>query len=206
MFSVWHCSIFFCQNSQIILVMNTFLKALKGIFVIFAKTVMIWQYNKMHISCVKVHCLWVHPVALIWFARIHRSWVNTTTQGQGACLRGVNHSRTHAADSPPSSCRVDWVVPLPHAGAVSALNWSYTSMPTVNYGWEQRTTTEPKNAPPLPMSKRRNKKTDEEEQCKKKKLDRAREKTRINAGASFQNLLLSCWTKDPSWYMFHSMY
>ena len=43
--------------------------------------------------------------------------------------------------------------------------------------------TETKNAPPLPMSKRRNKKTDEEKQCQKKQLDRAKKKTRINIGA-----------------------
>ena len=56
---------------------------------------------------------------------------------------------------------------------------------TVNDGGEQ-TTTKPKNAPPLPTSKRRNKKTDEEKQCKNKELDHAREKTRINIEASFQ--------------------
>ena len=48
------------------------------------------------------------------------------------------------------------------------------------FNGEQTTTTEPKNAPPFPMSKRRNKKTDEEKQCTQKELDRAREKFRIN--------------------------
>ena len=36
------------------------------------------------------------------------------------------------------------------------------------------------------MSKRRIKKTEEEKQCKKKELDRAREKTRANIRVSFQ--------------------
>ena len=55
----------------------------------------------------------------------------------------------------------------------------------VNNGREE-TTTEQKNAPPLPTSKRRKKMNDEEKQCKKKELDRAREKTRVNNRASFQ--------------------
>ena len=38
----------------------------------------------------------------------------------------------------------------------------------------------------MPASKRRNKKNDEEKQCEKKRLDRARKKTRINIGASLQ--------------------
>ena len=42
---------------------------------------------------------------------------------------------------------------------------------TVNNSREQTTKTEPKNAPPLQTSKRRNKNTDEEKQCKKKELD-----------------------------------
>ncbi|KAM8772221.1 uncharacterized protein AB9X84_008226 isoform 2-T2 [Acanthopagrus schlegelii] len=44
----------------------------------------------------------------------------------------------------------------------------------------------PRLAPPLPVSKRRKKKSFEEKQCKKKELDRARNKTRINIGASFR--------------------
>ncbi|XP_036969071.1 uncharacterized protein LOC119027742 isoform X1 [Acanthopagrus latus] len=44
----------------------------------------------------------------------------------------------------------------------------------------------PRLAPPLPISKRRKKKSFEEKQCKKKELDRARNKTRINIGASFR--------------------
>ncbi|XP_030281704.1 uncharacterized protein LOC115586642 isoform X3 [Sparus aurata] len=45
----------------------------------------------------------------------------------------------------------------------------------------------PRLAPPLPTSKRRRKrKSIEEKQCKKKELDRARNKTRINIGASFR--------------------
>ena len=44
---------------------------------------------------------------------------------------------------------------------------------TVKNGGEQ-TTTELKNAPLLPTSKRGNKKTDEEKQCKKKQLDRVK--------------------------------
>ena len=43
----------------------------------------------------------------------------------------------------------------------------YIHAPTVNDGREQ-TTTEPKNGPPLPTSKRRTKNTDKEKQCKKK--------------------------------------
>ena len=58
---------------------------------------------------------------------------------------------------------------------------------TVNNGGEQTTTTELKDAPPLPTSKRRNEMTDDEKQCKKKKSDRATEKTRINIGGSFQS-------------------
>ena len=43
----------------------------------------------------------------------------------------------------------------------------YVQAQTVNNGGEQ-TTTEPKNVPPLPTSKRRNKKSDKEKQCKNK--------------------------------------
>ena len=56
----------------------------------------------------------------------------------------------------------------------------------VNNGGEQTTTTELKNAPPLPASKSRHKKTDKEKQCKNKELDRATEKRRINIRGSFQ--------------------
>ena len=58
----------------------------------------------------------------------------------------------------------------------------YFQAQTVNNGGEWKITTELKNAPPVPTSKRRNKKTDEEKQCKNKELDGAREKTRINIG------------------------
>ena len=57
---------------------------------------------------------------------------------------------------------------------------------TVNGGREQTVTTEPKNAPPLPMSKRKNKKSDEGKQCRKKEVDGARQKARINIQVSFQ--------------------
>ena len=54
----------------------------------------------MRLSCVKVHCLWLHPVALIWLARIHLSQFNTTNQSQGEFLRSVNHLRAYAAPLP----------------------------------------------------------------------------------------------------------
>ena len=63
----------------------------------------------------------------------------------------------------------------------------YVHVQTVNNGGEQTTTTtEMKNAPPLPTSKRINKTADKEKQFKNKESDRAREKTGINIGASFQ--------------------
>ena len=154
-------------------------------------------------------CLWLHSVAVIWFARIYSPWLNTTNQSQGEYLRNVNHSRAYAASIPPASCTYR-AVPLRRAGEVPALTWSDTFMPTVNNGREQTTTTEPKNAPPLPMSKRSNKKTEQEKQCKSKELDRVKEKTRIHFRASFQrwrscgicmdsrakqSLLLFCWTE-----------
>ena len=76
---------------------------------------MILKYNKIQINCEKIHCLWLCPVAVIWFARIHCSRINTTIQGQGECLRSLNHSREYAVGSP-----------LPCAGAVPALTWSDT--------------------------------------------------------------------------------
>ena len=66
---------------------------------------MIWQWNKIQVSSVKILCLWVHPVAVIWFA---------TNQSQGEYLRSVNHSRAYAAASPPPSSSAYWAVPLPH--------------------------------------------------------------------------------------------
>ena len=72
---------------------------------------------------------------------------------------------------------------------------------TVNNGGEQTTTTKPKNAPPMPTSKRRNKKTDEGKQCKNNELDRARKKTWgiCKDSRVMQRLpLFCCWTnKDP---------
>ena len=76
--------------------------------------------------------------------------------------------------------------PPPHRCSVCSHLVRYVQPQTVNNGREQTTTTVLKNAPPLPTSKRRNKKTDKEKQYKKKELDRAREKTRINIGVSFQ--------------------
>ena len=71
--------------------------------VIFAKIVnMIWQKNKIQVSS-----LWLHPVAVIGFARIYRSRLNTTNQSQGECLRSANHSCAYAAGKPllpPCSC------------------------------------------------------------------------------------------------------
>ena len=101
------------------------------LFVTFAKIgIMIWQSNKMQVSCVKIHCLWLHPVAIIWFARIHHSQINTTNQSQGECLRSVNHSCPYAAGSLPPSCSANWAVPLPH-------NQAQTQ--TLNNGGEQTT-------------------------------------------------------------------
>ena len=74
----------------------------------------------------------------------------------------------------------------------------YFQAQTVNNGGEQTTTTEPKNAPPLPTSKRRNKRTDEKKQCKKKGLDRARDKTIINIGTSFRGGGVCRICKDSS--------
>ena len=70
--------------------------------------------------------------------------------------------------------------PPPHMPSACSYLVRYFQTQTVNNGREQTTTTELKNAPPLPMSKRRNKKTDKENLCENKELDRAREKTRIN--------------------------
>ena len=113
----------------------------------------------------------IHP-----FAIINCSQLITTDQSQGEHLRSVNHSHACPAGSPP---------PPHRCSACSYLVW-YVQAQTLNNGREQIKTTEPKNSPPLPMSKRRNKKTDEEKQCKNKELDQAREKTRIHFGASFQ--------------------
>ena len=76
-------------------------------------------------------------------------------------------------------------VPLPRTG--SACSHLVSSSPKLKL----QTMVEKhqqKNAPSLPTSKRRDKQTDEERQCKNKDLDRAREKTRTNVGASFQRL------------------
>ena len=71
--------------------------------------------NKIQVSCLKIHCLWVHPVAVISLARIHLFWIKTTKQSQGECLRSVNHSCAYTAGSPPPSCTV---------GTVPAHTWS----------------------------------------------------------------------------------
>ena len=91
-------------------------------------------------------------------------------------MRSVSHSLAYVAGSPIPS----------HRCSVCSYLVRYFQAQTLNNGREQTTTTEPKNAPPLPMSKRRNKKTDKEKQCKNKEMDRARERTRIDIGASFQ--------------------
>ena len=110
--------------------------------------------------------------------------------------------------------------PLPHAvrtgqcpsPAQTQCLFRYVQAQTVNNGGEQTTTTEQKNAPTLPTSKRKNK-TNVEKQCKKKELDQAREKTWINIGASFQSRsggickdsratqswLLFCWTSKDTY-------
>ena len=94
-------------NKQTLLIFQTGLKAVfcNYVFVIFAKiSIMIWQQNKMQVSCVKIHCLWLRSVSLIWFARIHRSWLSTANQSQGECLRSVSQACAYTAGSP-----------LPHA-------------------------------------------------------------------------------------------
>ena len=67
---------------------------------------MIRQQNKMQVSC-----LWLRPVAVISFARIHLSRINTTNQSQE--VSEVTFSCTPAGSAPPS-----------HSWAVSALTWS----------------------------------------------------------------------------------
>ena len=75
-------------------------------------------------------------------------------------------------------------MPLPpHRCSACSYLVRYAQAQTVNNGREQTTTTEQKNAPPLPTSKRRNKKP-----CKKKELKGDREKTRINIGGSFSKV------------------
>ena len=92
---------------------------------------------------------------------------------------------------------------------------------TVNNGRERRKTTEPKNAPPLPTSKRRHKKTDEEKQCKRENWTEPERKTRINisiseveGAAGFlrtpEQLRIGGISvgqvRTPAWYMFHSVF
>ena len=145
-------------------------------FVIFAKIViMIWQENQMQVSC-----LWLHPVAVIWSARIHHSWINTTNQSRGGVSKMCQSL----------SCIGYWAVPL-LVQVRSVCSYLVREVQAedqpVNSSGEQRTTTtELKNAPPVSRSKRRNKKTDEEKQRENKEMDRAREETRINIRASFQ--------------------
>ena len=138
---------------------------------------MIWQWNKIQSNCEIIHCLWVHLVAIMWFARLYCFRINNGKESQGECLRSVNHNREHAAGRapPPRSAR--------------ALTWSdgiKLKLQTMAEGQQGGKIPIPRLAPPLPISKRRKKKSFEEKQCKKKELDRARNKTRINIGASFR--------------------
>ena len=145
-----------------------------------------WQYSEIQVSCVNIHCLWRHPVALIWFARIYRSQLSTTNQSQGECPRSVNHSCAYTADKPPGTACTGQC-PSPTQAQCCPYLVRYLHAQTANNGGEQSTTTELKNAPPLTLSKRRNKNTYNIKQCKKKELDQAREITRIHIGASFQS-------------------
>ena len=77
----------------------------------------------IQVSCVKIHCLWLHPVAVIWFARIYLYLqLNTTNQSQGQ-FYSLYHSCAYAAGSPPPS-RTYLAVLFPHAGTVP-LPFSY---------------------------------------------------------------------------------
>ena len=124
---------------------------------------MVWQQNQIQVSC-----LWLHPVAVIWSARIHN-------QSEPRGVSEKCQSLLHAAGSP---------LPVQVQCLLSPGQIPYSS--NCNNGREQTTTTEQKHAPPLATSQRRNKKTDKEKQCWNKELDRAREKTRTNIWASFQ--------------------
>ena len=119
-------------------------------------------------------------VAIIWFLRIHRSQISTSNQSQGECLRSDNHlhhSDAYTAGSSPPSHSMYWAVHAPPCRwRTCSYLIRYVQAQTVNNDGEQ-TTTEPKNAPPLSTSNRRNKKSDNKKQCKNKELDRAREKT-----------------------------
>ena len=103
------------------------------------------------------------------------SWVSEKCQSS-SCIRCWQPTS-------PMQCILGSAPPRHRRSACSYLvRYIQTQAKTVNNGGEQTTTTEPKNAPPLPMSMRRNKKTYEEKQCKKKELDHVR----IIFGASFQ--------------------
>ena len=139
---------------------------------------MIWQQNKIQVSC-----LWLHPVSLIWYARIHHSQLNKT-RAKGRVWE-VSIILMHVLPPSLKQCVLGSAPPLCRCSACCHLV-RYFQAQTVNNGGEQTTTTEQKHAPPLPASKRRNRKTDKEKQSKNTELNRAREKTRINNEALFQ--------------------
>ena len=95
-------------------------------------------------------------------------------------------SRIRCWQPPSHEQRILGSAPPLYRRSVCSYLVRYFQAQTVNSSGDQTTTTETKNAPPLPALKRRNKKTDKEKQCKKKELNCAREKTRINMGVSFQ--------------------
>ena len=71
-------------------------------FLLYLLKLLLWSDSRIpyRSTVKKIPCLWLHPVAVIWFARIHRSWINTTNQSQEECLRRVNHARAYAAGLP----------------------------------------------------------------------------------------------------------
>ena len=105
----------------------------------------------MQVSCVRIHCPWLHPVTVISFARIHCSWVNTTNQSQGSVWE-VSIILAYTAGSAPP----------PHRCSAGSYLVRYVHAQTVNNGGEQTRTTETKNAPLL------KKMTDEESSVKRK--------------------------------------
>ena len=123
----------------------------------------------MQVSCVRIHCPWLHPVTVISFARIHCSWVNTTNQSQGECLGSVNHSRISCWQCPSPAQVQCWLLPGQICSCPNCKQWRRTDKNNRD-----------KKCPTI-------KKDDWwRKQCEKKELDRARETTRIHFRASFQ--------------------
>ena len=141
------------------------------IFVIFAKiVVMIWQWNKIQINCEIIYFLWVHPVAIMVCKTLPLPNKQRQWEPRGVCENKL------------------LAVPLPRAArSLTWSDWFKLKLRAMAEGQQGGKIPIPRLAPPLPTSKRRRKrKSFEEKQCKKKELDRARNKTRINIGASFR--------------------